>query len=108
MTIYALNVAGTELDERFYKNLEAMCFAVDRCYGYRVPKNRKDIYWLFFDCYRRYIAYFSKVDLDSGYSADLEGACKCIQDWLEDEEALVEEFNWRKTEVPCIDLGQLM
>lgn len=112
MKVYALDVRNVELDKRFYKNLIAMGFNLQSQWDHRLPYTdgcSPEIYWLFFDDDKRYLSFLHKYDVvDEGYSADLEGASEYIKDWFEDEEALVEEFNWRKADVSCIDLGQLM
>lgn len=112
MKVYALDVKNVELNERFYKRLIDIGFYLNSQLGYRKPLTdgcSPETYWLFFDNYKRYLSYFDESDItDIGYSADLEGASDYIQQCLEDEEVLVEEFNWREADVPCIDLGQLM
>ena len=112
MNVYALDVRNVELDKRFYKNLAAMGFNLNGQWGHRLPFTddcHPDTYWLFFDSDKRYLSFLHEGDCeDGGYCSDLEGAYEYIQGCLDDDEALVEEFNWRKTEVPCIDLGQLM
>lgn len=112
MKVYALNVRNVELDKRFYKTLIDMGFNFNsqlRHMDLLQMVVSPEVYWLFFDNYKRYLSSLHESDVtDEGYSADLEGASKYIQHCLEDEEVLVEEFNWRKADVPCIDLGQLM
>ena len=112
MKVYALDVRNVELDKSFYKNIAAMRFNLNGQLGHRLPftdDGSPDTYWLFFDSYKRYLSYLHESDVaDEGYGADLEGASEYIQNLFKDEETLVEEFNWRETDVHCIDLGQLM
>ena len=112
MKVYALDVRNIELDKRFYNNLIAMDFNLNGHHGHRLPFTddcSPETYWLFFDEHKRYLSFLHKGDVnDEGYSSDLEGASEYIKGFLNDEEALVEEFNWREADVPFIDLGQLM
>lgn len=112
MKIYALNVRNAELNERFYKTLIDIGFNLKGRLGHRKPLTddcSSEVYWLFFDSYKTYLSFFDESDTTDGrYSSDLEGASKYIQDCIDNEEALVEEFNWREADAHCIDLGQLM
>ena len=112
MKVYALDVRNVELDKSFYKNLVAMGFNLNGQWGHRLPFTddcHPETYWLFFDSDKRYLSFLHSGDCeDGGYGSNLEGAYEYIQSCLDDEEALVEEFNWRETDVHCIDLGQLM
>ena len=112
MKVYALDVRNVELDKRFYKNLVAMGFNLNGQWGHILPLTdgyHPETYWLFFDIDKRYLSFLHEGDVtDERYGAALEGASDYINGCLYDEEALVEEFNWRETDVHCIDLGQLM
>ena len=112
MKVYALDVRNVELDKRFYNNLTAMGFNLNGQLGHRLPFTddcHPESYWLFFDSDKRYLSFLYSGDYeDEGYGSNLEGASEYIQSCLDDEEVLVEEFNWRKADVSCIDLGQLM
>lgn len=116
MKVYALDVRNVELDKRFYNNLTAMGFNLKGQWGHRLPFTddcHPETYWLFFDEHKRYLSFLHESDVaDEGYGADLEGATEYILRLTEPhkriDDALVEEFNWRKADVYCIDLGQLM